>query len=51
MRMHDAQQTTMVLPAAALALTAHRLAAATAHADRRPPYGMDALLLESQVRE
>src|SRR6266498_1501970 len=41
----------LVLPAAALTLTAIVLTAATAHADRRPPYGMDSVLLESQVRE
>ena len=41
----------LVLPAAALALTAIVLTAATARADRRPPYGMDSVLLESQVRE
>ena len=40
-----------VLPAAAMALTGVVLAAATAHADRRPPYGMDAAMLEAQVRE
>jgi flagellar motor switch protein FliG len=41
----------LVLPAAAIALTAMVLTAATARADRRPPYGMDSVLLESQVRE
>jgi flagellar motor switch protein FliG len=41
----------LVLPAAALALTAILVTAATAHAERRPPYGMDSVLLESQVRE
>jgi flagellar motor switch protein FliG len=41
----------LVLPAAAMALTAIVLTAATARADRRPPYGMDSILLESQVRE
>jgi flagellar motor switch protein FliG len=41
----------LVLPAAALVLTAVTLAATTARADRRPPYGMDPILLEAQVRE
>jgi flagellar motor switch protein FliG len=41
----------LVLPAAALALAAMTLTAATARAERRPPYGMDAVLLEAQVRE
>src|SRR5262245_45675992 len=40
-----------VLLAAGLALTATILTAATARADRRPPYGIDPVLLESQVRE
>jgi flagellar motor switch protein FliG len=38
-----------LLLAAGLALTA--LSAPTAHADRRPPYGIDPVLLEAQVRE
>jgi hypothetical protein len=41
----------LALPAAALALAAITLVTATARADRRPPYGMDPILLESQVRE
>jgi flagellar motor switch protein FliG len=41
----------LVLPAAALALAATMLTAAGARAERRPPYGMDAVLLEAQVRE
>jgi len=41
----------LVLPAAALALAAMTLTAATARAERRPPYGMDPVLLEAQVRE
>jgi len=41
----------LVLPAAALVLTAVTLAATTARADRRAPYGMDPILLEAQVRE
>ena len=41
----------LVLPAAALALAAIVLTAATARAERRPPYGMDSVLLEAQVRE
>lgn len=40
-----------VLLAAGLALAATTLAVTTARADRRPPYGMDAILLETQVRE
>jgi flagellar motor switch protein FliG len=40
-----------VFPAAALALAASVLAAGTARADRRPPYGVDAVMLEAQVRE
>ena len=40
-----------VLRAAALVLAASALAAGTARAERRPPYGMDAVLLEAQVRE
>lgn len=40
-----------VLPVAALAFAGTAFAAATAHADRRPPYGMDAAMLEAQVRE
>jgi len=40
-----------VLLAAGLALAATALTATTARADRRPPYGMDAILLETQVRE
>jgi len=39
------------LLAAGLALAATALTVTTARADRRPPYGMDAILLESQVRE
>ena len=41
----------LVLPAVALALVASVLAASTARADRRPPGGPDALMLEAQVRE
>jgi flagellar motor switch protein FliG len=41
----------LVLPAAALALATIALTAVTARAERRPPYGMDAILLEAQVRE
>jgi hypothetical protein len=41
----------LVVPAAALALTAVMLVASIARADRRAPYGMDPILLESQVRE
>jgi flagellar motor switch protein FliG len=37
--------------AAGLALAAMALTVTTARADRRPPYGMDAILLEAQVRE
>src|SRR5262245_7064945 len=40
-----------VRPAAALALVASALAVGTARAERRPPYGMDAAMLEAQVRE
>jgi hypothetical protein len=40
-----------VLPLAALALAACALTAATARAERRPPSGVDAALLEMQVRE
>ena len=40
-----------VLLAAGLALAATALTVTTARADRRPPYGMDAILLEAQVRE
>ncbi len=40
-----------VLLAAGLALAATVLTVTTARADRRPPYGMDAILLETQVRE
>ena len=40
-----------VLLAAGLALAATALTVTTARADRRPPYGMDAILLETQVRE
>ena len=40
-----------VLLAASLALAATVLTVTTARADRRPPYGMDAILLETQVRE
>src|SRR5262249_3367409 len=39
------------VPAVALALAASTLAAATARAERRPAYGMDAAMLEAQVRE
>jgi flagellar motor switch protein FliG len=39
------------LLAAGLALAATALTVTTARADRRPPYGMDAILLETQVRE
>src|SRR5262252_9488957 len=38
-------------PFVALVIAASALTAATARADRRPPYGMDAVLLEAQVRE
>src|SRR5580765_46975 len=41
----------LVLPAVAMALVASVLAASTARADRRPPGGPDALMLEAQVRE
>ena len=41
----------LVLSSVALAVAASTLVATTARADRRPPYGMDAILLESQVRE
>ena len=41
----------LVLPAAALVLTAMMLATTAARADRRAPYGMDPILLEAQVRE
>ncbi len=37
--------------AAALALAVSVLTATTARAERRPPYGMDSVLLEAQVRE
>ena len=40
-----------MLLAAGLALAATALTVTTARADRRPPYGMDAILLETQVRE
>ena len=40
-----------MLLAAGLALAATALTATTARAERRPPYGMDAILLETQVRE
>jgi len=40
-----------VLSAAALALAAGALTARTARADRRPPFGVDAAMLETQVRE
>jgi len=39
-----------LLPAAALALAASALTAATARAERRPPFGIDAAMLENQVR-
>jgi flagellar motor switch protein FliG len=41
----------VVLCAAGVALAGIALTATTARAERRPPYGMDALLLETQVRE
>jgi flagellar motor switch protein FliG len=41
----------LVTPAAALALAAIMLTAASARAERRAPYGMDPALLEAQVRE
>src|SRR4029079_17514915 len=41
----------LVLPAAALVLTAVTLAATTARADWRAPYGRAPILLEAQVRE
>jgi len=41
----------LVLSSVAVAIAASTLVATTARADRRPPYGMDAILLESQVRE
>src|SRR5262247_1528987 len=40
-----------VLAGVALAVTATLGTAATARAERRPPYGIDPTLLESQVRE
>jgi flagellar motor switch protein FliG len=41
----------MVVRGMALAVVACALTAATARAERRPPYGMDSALLEAQVRE
>src|SRR3954463_14158162 len=41
----------MVVRGMALAVVACALTAATARAERRPPYGMDPILLEAQVRE
>ena len=41
----------LVLSAAALALAAGALTSGTARADRRPPFGVDAAMLETQVRE
>jgi hypothetical protein len=41
----------LVLLAAAAALAATLLATLSARAERRPPYGIDPILLESQVRE
>jgi flagellar motor switch protein FliG len=41
----------LVLSCVAVAIAATMLAATPARAERRPPYGMDAILLESQVRE
>jgi len=41
----------LVLSCVAVAVAATMLAATPARAERRPPYGMDAILLESQVRE
>ena len=40
-----------VLPTAMLAFAGMALATTAARADRRPPYGMDAAMLEAQVRE
>jgi flagellar motor switch protein FliG len=41
----------LVLSSVAVAVVASALTATTARAERRPPYGMDAVLLEAQVRE
>src|SRR5436190_5897539 len=41
----------LVLSSVAVAIVASALTATTARADRRPPYGMDPILLEAQVRE
>jgi flagellar motor switch protein FliG len=41
----------LVLSGVAAAIVASTLVATTARAERRPPYGMDAVLLEAQVRE
>jgi len=41
----------LVLSGVAVAIVASTLVATTARAERRPPYGMDAILLEAQVRE
>ena len=41
----------LVVSAAALALAAGALTGRTARADRRAPYGVDAAMLEAQVRE
>jgi len=41
----------LVLSSVAVAIVASTLVATTARAERRPPYGMDAILLEAQVRE
>ena len=41
----------LVLSAAALALAGGALTGGTARADRRPPFGVDAAMLEAQVRE
>src|SRR5262245_23914269 len=41
----------LVLSGVAVAIVASTLVATTARAERRPPYGMDAVLGEGQVRE
>ena len=41
----------LVLSGVALTVMASALVTSPAHADRRPPYGMDSVLLEAQVRE